>query len=98
MEINIQQHAHSLLTALLDVFLHKLFVELVSEAVVDELWVLVVWLGAAAVLEDHVVVPTSLDLHVRLGRVCVLVLQQGVAGQNVFLPDPFLFLPLFKFL
>ena len=63
----------------LDVLVHKLSMKLVPEAVVDEGNVLVVWLGPGAVLEHNVVVPALLDLHVGLGAVAVLLLEERVA-------------------
>ena len=58
-----------------NIFIHKLPMELVPEAVVDEGGLLVVRLGPGAILEDHVVVPPLLDLHVGLALVRVFLLQ-----------------------
>lgn len=54
------------LSSLLDVLAHELSVEIASERIVDEGLLLLVGLCPGAVLEDDVVVPTALDLHVRL--------------------------------
>jgi len=73
-------------------------VELISEAVVDEGGLLLVRLGPAAILEDHIVVPTTLDPHVGLGSVGILLLEQRIAGENVLHADTLLLLSPLSFL
>ncbi len=83
---------------LLDVLVHETLVELVPQAVVDKGGLLLVRLGAAAILEDDIVVPAALDAHVRLGGVRVLLLEQRIAGQNVLHADSLLLLSPLSFL
>ena len=73
----------------LNVLAHELPVELTPQRVVDEGLLFLVWLGPGAILEDDVVIPTSLDFQVGLvgrRRWCVFVAEEGIPGQNVFHP------------
>ena len=74
----------------LNVLAHELPVEVAPQRVVDEGLLLLVRLGPGAVLEDDVVVPTTLDLQAGLvgcRRGSVLFAKQRVARQNVLHPE-----------
>lgn len=87
---NITQRWDPVFNRLLNIFVHKLLVELVSKTVVDEGGLLVVRLRPAAVLEHNIVVPPTFNLHVGLCGLGVLLLEERVPGENVFHPDPLL--------
>ena len=83
------------LSSLLDVLAHELSVEIASERIVDEGLLLLVGLCPGAVLEDDVVVPAALDLHVRLvgGRWrSIFLAQERIARQNVLHPTKTIFI------
>ena len=61
--------------------------ELVTQTVIDEVRLLGIWLGSGAVLEDYIVIPTLLDLHVSLAGVRILFFQKRVPcnEHNIFI-------------
>ena len=76
---------------LLNIFVHKLLVELVSKTVVDKGGLFVVRLRSAAVLEYDVIVPPPFYLHVRLSLLGVFLLEKGVSREDVLHPNSLLF-------
>merc|ERR1719195_569283 len=70
----------------LDVFIHESFVEFIPQTVIDESCVLVVRLSPGAVLEYNIIIPSLLNLHIRLPISSILFFQERVSGKDVLHP------------